>query len=310
MCTGKNVLRYRCTVRLILLKYANLINVIFIFFLSLYGCTNGSDNKYNSNRELYLSVQKINRRDLPVEVSDSTWKLFKEIQCIKPLVIEYDSTRNNGKVSNNVSAQYWLLPSNYKHGINIYTTEIDENDLMHEALHAKLMVIGYPFFYRVRFPEHKTIANIENEIQHYVIYNKMRKLGFAIRTEDVTDWKNGINILVSQMEKIPSNAPEYVLNVMGAAATLGGLNRGISLIEISERLPSRVKSGLDLGVKIYSNIKETNIDNTTDIFQLHTVIASLLELSSKDLVICVIDFKNNNRKYYDPLSGRLLTVKH
>ncbi len=284
------------------------ISFVYLCFVlsSPIGCT---ESKSKTAQETLLKPNKIERESLPIKIEDSTWQIFEDVQSVEYLEIEYDYTRKNGSVSENVSAQYWVLPSEYRHGISIYTKNVEESVLIHEALHAKLMVLGYPFFYRVRFPEHKSIANLENEIQHFIISKAMSTIGVDSKKNDIASWITGAKIMDLEISKIPSSAPKYVLNLMGATSTLAGLNRGITNEEILGRLPQRLQGGFPLGVNIYNKLLETKMLDMEDNFRFHIWLALVLDLSSKDTVIGRIDFKNRNRKFYDPRDGKLLEIK-
>ena len=289
------------------MKYLILSVATLTFYFSWQGCIY-SAKECNSYQEPIPKTTKLKRNDLPINVSDSIWQIFEDVQNVEHLEIQYDYSRKNGTVSENVSAQYSVLPSEYKHGIVLYTTQITERELAHEGLHSKMVVLGYPFFYRVKFPVHKSIANLENEIQHYLIYMELIELGITSKERDISSWRTGIEIMGTEIGKLPARVPDYVLNVMGATWTIGGLNRGISRDEISEKLPQRLSGGFSLGEQIYNRLREVNLLQFDENFQLHLWIASLLNLTADDLVIGTIDFQERNRKYYHPIDGRLLSI--
>ncbi len=134
-------------------------------------------------------------------------------------------------------------------------------------------------------------------------------MGFTSDSKDQKNWKKGIEIMHSEITKIPTNAPQYTLNVIGATSTLGGLLRGIDIGEIRKRMPQEFCGGIDLGVQIFEEVNQYDLTNIEENFKFHIWVASLLKLTSHDTVIGKLDFHNRKRLYYDPIDGRLLTEK-
>ena len=264
---------------------------------------NGVDNQPSE------APRRLKRDDLPIPVSDETWKVFEDIQKIHNMTIEFDPTWRNGKVSRNVLAQFSVNPSRFRIGIIIYCKNVTEDILAHEALHAQRIVRGHPFFLPVAFPERKTIQNLENEIQHFHIYELLTKMGFKSRQKDQERWRNGITILKTQIHKIPLQAPPYVLSVIGATNTLGGLVRGMDIRKIKKELPISLLPGISKGVQIYEELGRHDLSDSKENFKVRLSVASILGLTARDAVIERIDFLNRKRFLYDPISGNLLQVK-
>jgi hypothetical protein len=249
---------------------------------------------------------RLSRENLPVRVSDRTWKVFEEIQKVQNLTLEFDFSRKNGTISDNVRAQYLLQPSRLKIGIVLYDKDVTEEVLAHEALHVLYICQGYPFFYRNVFRITKTIENIENSIQHMHIYKVLEEMGFNPRPEARKNWIEGLAVFQGSLQKIPQRADEYELRALGAEFTFSGLVNGIDLQEIRENIPPRIKGGLTSGVEIYNELKKYNLSEKEDNFKARIFVASTLGLTAKDTVIGELDFRNRIRSYFDPNDGSLL----
>ena len=116
-----------------------------------------TNDKNNMNNKVYKEAIKLKRDNLPIKVSDNTWKIFENIQKIHPISIKIDYTYRNGMVSNNLRAQFRYILSEFEIDITIYDKNITEELSAHDALHAEMMVKGCPFFRS----EDETIANLE-----------------------------------------------------------------------------------------------------------------------------------------------------
>jgi len=274
--------------------------------LILVGCIGEPKDSFPQTFKIKSPIQ---RGDIHIRISDATWQIFEDIQEIEPLFIEYDPTWKDGNVSKNVSAQFQYRPCDFNIGIVIYNVDISEMILAHEILHAKLIVQGHPFFYRVAFPANKIIANLENEIQHIQIYKTLSNMGFNSDSSRIKNWKKGTKIMHYEINKIPANTQQYVLNVIGASSTLGGLLRGINISEIRSRIPRIFSGGIDLGVQIFEESKKYDLTDKEEDFKFHLRVASLLKLTYQDTVVGKLDFEIRKRFYYDPLNGRLLSVR-
>lgn len=251
------------------------------------------------------------RKDLPIAVCDETWNIFNKIQQIEKVKINIDTTWQNNSVSKNVKAQFLVLPSEFELGINIYDIEnLNEEIFLHEILHAKYIVTSQPFFYGNKFPEQKTLANLENSIQHFFIYKKLDSLGFKINKRiKKQEWTYGIKMLNQELLNIPPNAPTYVLETIGASLTLDGLVNGMKIEYIRNKIPQRLNNGIEKGIEIFKILKEANLSNVEDNFKIRLKIASILNLTQRDVVIGRLDFINKHRFYYDPINGELLQIK-
>ena len=194
-------------------------------------------------------------------------------------------------------------------GIVIYDADITEETLAHEALHALKVLQGYPMFVPRGFPERKTIINLDNEIQHFDIFARLEKMGFQTKANYQERWKQGIDNLKASMHIIPPDAPEYALDAVGAANTLGGLASGLELEEIKAILPTRIWGGVDKAVKIHEVSRKYDLTNNDHNFVLHLRIASILELTREDVISGIMHFENRKRSFYDPVSGKLLYTK-
>jgi hypothetical protein len=289
--------------------------VILLFALSLpiiFGACNGTEPATSRTKETSRALEeapKLTRTDLPIPVSDSTWLLFEQILEIENIAIDFDPTWQNGNVSRNVSSQFWFTPAKYKMGIVIYDRNISEETLAHEALHALKVLQGYPMFVPRGFPERKTIINLDNELQHFDIFERLEKMGFHARTAYRKRWREGIEYLNASMHIIPPDAPRYTLDVVGAANTLGGIASGMDIEEIRTILPTRLLGGVDKAVKIHEVSRKYDLTNNNHNFELHLRIASILELTREDVIIGIMNFENRNRSFYDPVSGKLLYTK-
>ena len=97
------------------------------------------------------------------------------------MTIEFDPTRRNGRVSENVLTHFSFNPSKFEIGIIIYEKNITEDILAHEALHAQKLVHGHPFFIPgvafLRNP--KLIANLE-KVPNFVIPQLLKYLHIEI----------------------------------------------------------------------------------------------------------------------------------
>ena len=116
-----------------------------------------------------------------------------KISVLGPLSISptrRDLSHKKGTVSRNVRAQFGVVPSTFGIHITIYDENIDEETLAHEALHAYLMVEGFPFFYRRNFPEIKTISSLDNSIQHLYIFQVLENMGYSPRFSARRSWKD------------------------------------------------------------------------------------------------------------------------
>lgn len=251
----------------------------------------------------------MNRDDLPIAVSEQTWQIFEDVQKIQELFLEFDLERREGTVSENVLAQFSVLPSEFKIGITIYTKNITEEILTHEVLHARRIIQGYPFFYRVSFPETKTMSNLSNDIEHISVYETLEKMGFDPRPESLKEWKKGIEILRTNLDRIPQDAPSHVLDVIGASCTFGGLIRNLDIKEIEKIIPKRIKKGVSSGLKIHDELSKYNLSNKEDNFNALISVACILKLTLKDVVIGKLDFESRRRLYYNPNDGSLVDIK-
>ena len=134
-------------------------------------------------------------------------------------------------------------------------------------------------------------------------------MGFTSDFSDIKNWKKGTEMMHYEINKIPANAPQYALNVIGASSTLGGLLRGIDISEIRKRIPQILSGGIDLGAQIFEEANKYDLTDKEENFKFHLRVASLLKLTSQDAVVGKLDFKIRKRFYYDPLNGRLLSER-
>lgn len=268
-----------------------------------------TNSKSDLNSNPHKKLVKLKRCGLPIKVSDKTWEIFENIQRIQPLKIKTDPTYQNGTVSRNVKAQFVCKPSKFEIYIVIYDEDVTEETLVHEALHAKMMVKGYPFFYARYFPEKKTIANLSNDIQHLRIFRIMEEMGFTPKLQARKGWKRGIEIFNSNTDKIPLDAPDYVVNTIGATTTLSILVLGIGAEEIREALHPRYRKTVDIGIGIYEELKNYDLSNKKECFNALIKVASALQLNNNDTVIGILDFQNRERRYYSVKTGDLLVIK-
>ncbi len=282
--------------------------VAVFFLISLFIANTASVNSLCNNKKEIApdQAERLIRENLPVPVSDQTWKVFEEIQKVQSLTLEFDPNRKDGTVSDNVRAQYFVLPSKLKIGIVLYDKNVTEEVLAHEALHVLYICQGYPFFYRNVFRITKTIENIENSIQHIHIYKALEEMGFDPKPEARKNWIEGLEVFRKSLNKISQHANEYELNTLGAELTFTGLVSGIELQDIRVNIPPRIKGGLTSGVEIYNELKKYNLSEKEDNFKARIFVASTLGLTAKDTVIGALDFRNRIRFYFDPNDRSLL----
>lgn len=249
------------------------------------------------------------RQNLPIQVSDRTWDIFKEIIKIKNVEIEYDPTWNNNSVSKNVKAQYWILPSEFRFGITIYDQEVTEETLIHEALHSKFIAYGYPFLYPTKFPVKKEIYNLYNSIDHLEIFNFLENLGFTPRLNARAKWESNMEVLGKFIDNFPPHATSLTFKILGAIETFGALNLKIKKDIVKSNLHFKISSGFNLGMKIFYAIKEFDLLKKDEKFDALLKICSLIGFTKEDLFICKIDFERKKRLYFNPENGVLMEIR-
>lgn len=253
---------------------------------------------------------KLNRQDLPIEVSNEIWGIFEKVQEINPISIEIDPSRQNNTVSKNVLAQFGGIPSQFEIYITIYVKDQISQDLLaHEILHAYLIVNGFPFFYRNNFPEIKTINNLENLLQHVYVFQNLEEMGFEPQKSAQESWEEGVEILKNTVSEIPDDAPTYAINTIGAMWTLEGLMAGINITDIKSKLPARFHKTIPIGGKLLEELQKYDLSKQDDSFQAHLKIAKILGLTDRDAFIGILDFKEHKRSYYSINTGNLLITK-
>lgn len=275
---------------------------LLLFIGNFVGCRRMRNDSTGDN-------EKLQRDELPIKVSDETWKVFQEIIKIQNIEIEFDPTWRNSTVSKNVKAQFWVLPSEFKIGINIYDKNITEETLIHEALHAKYCVNGYPCLFLNKFPVKKEISNLSNSIDHIEIFNYLENIGFNPRKDAQQEWTNSIKLLDESINRFPPNASLHVLKIMGAINTFDALVKGVNEEVIKENLHHRIIDGFDLGINIFNEIQQYDLSKIDEKFDAFIRICSILGLTKNNVVIGKLDFYNRKRSYFDPNIGLLLEAK-
>lgn len=289
------------------IKFLFRLAIAIFFLISLFIANFSSVNNFSkSEKHITLNqTKRLNREDLPVKVSDKTWNIFEDIQEIQNLAIEFDPNRKNGTVSENVRAQYLLLPSKLQIGIVFYDKNITEEVLAHEALHVLYICQGHPFFYRNAFRITKAIENMESSIQHIHVYKILEMMGFNPKPEAQNNYLRGIEIFRKSLHKIPQHVREYELITLGAEFTLRGLVNGVDLPYIKENIPPRIKGGLTKGIEIYKELNKYNFSEKEENFKARIFVATALGLTVRDTLIGELDFRQRKRFYYDPNDGSL-----
>jgi len=242
---------------------------------------------------------------LPIKVRDEVWAIVENIQKVIPLELEFDLSRRCGKVTKNVTAQFSL--NNFVPKIRIFSNDVTELSLAHEVLHAKRVIDGHPVLYRTKFPLMMVIDNLQNTIEHIVIYHELEKLGFEVRTHSIIKWRKDIEIIRSSLDKLKIEHPKNVLNLIGAASTFSGLVDGIELKEIEEKMDSRVKDGIANGRLIYDVLLEYNLVDKDDNFRALLKLSNLLGITRNYSGITIINYITNTWYDFNPENGQQLS---
>ena len=284
---------------------------MFSFYCVLLGCVTlfmaHSENMVpikKSGTAYAQTEKKLERQDLLIEVSDRTWEIFEDVQRFEPIKMTFDPGRGKGKISENISAQFICSPKTFDIYIVLYSPHITEETLLHEALHAKNIVQGFPFLLGRAFPEKNTMANLENQIEHMRIFSEMRDMGFDPEAYAQKRWKSGIETIgTDALNNIPSDTEPYVIRAIVATYALGGLVAGISSEEIKKNIPLHFADYVDTGSEIYETLKKYDLRNRAENMEARIKIGSLLRLEDRDALLCEMDFKNRKLSCYNIETG-------
>ncbi|MFQ5713876.1 MAG: hypothetical protein ACE5GU_07585 [Candidatus Scalinduaceae bacterium] len=251
------------------------------------------------------SEEGLKREELPVKIRDEAWTVVENIQKVIALELEIDLSRRSGKVTKNVTAQFTL--NNLIPKILIFSNDVTEQSLVHEILHAKRVIDGHPVLYEINFPLMMVISNLQNAIEHIVIYRELEKLGFDVRTHSITKWRKDFEILKSSLDKLKKQYPKNVFNLIGAATTFSGLVDGIELEEIEEKMDERVKDGIANGRLIYDELLKYNLGDKDENLQALLKLSNILGITKSYAGIMRIDYKINTWYDFNPENGKQLS---
>lgn len=271
---------------------------------------------YMINKDSDKRPTGLGRDKLPIQVSDEvweilkdkdiseeTWQIIEDVQEITPITIKYDPTRFNGTISPNIMASF-LTKKNFEICILIYTTDIKGESLAHEALHAKMMVNGYPNFYQSgNFP---VIDGLDNSIQHLYIFQVLESMSLKPRIKGKQGWRKGIELLNAREDL--ADASQKVIDTAAATWTLDGLMYGVDMEEIEEIIHPMFRGSIDKGLQIYEELKKHDLSDKEKAFEARLKVASILGLTKDRIAILKMDFKQHKKYYYDPITGELLLV--
>ena len=236
------------------------------------------------------------------EIGEETWQIIEDIQDINPITIKYDPTRFNGELSENIMASFAVNYKNFETYILIYSPDITEQSLAHEALHAKMMVNSYPNFHQSgNFP---VIDALDNSIQHLYIFQFLESMGLKPRIKGKQGWRKGIELLNTREDL--ADASQKVIDTAAATWTLDGLMYGVNIEEIKQIIHPGLRRSIDKGVQIYGGLREYDLSDKEEAFEARLRVASILGLTKHRIVILKMDFKEHKKYYYDPINGELL----
>ncbi len=273
-------------------KLSRLLTIFFIFIMII-------------NVNVIHSEEGLKRKELPIKVRDEVWAVVESIQKVIPLELEIDLSRRSGKVTKNVTAQFTL--NIFVPKILIFSNDVTEHSLVHEVLHAKRVIGGHPVLYRTNFPLMMVIDNLQNTIEHIVIYHELEKLGFEVQTHSIIKWRKDIEVLKSSLDKLRTKYPKNALNLIGTASTFSGLVDGIELKEIEEKMDKRVKDGIANGRLIYDTLLKYDLADKDDNFQALLKLSNLLAITRSYAGIMIIDYKINTWYDFNPENGQQLS---
>ena len=164
----------------------------------------------------------LKRNELPIEVSEQVWRLIEEVQRIQPLKLELDPTRKNGRISENVDSQFGFN-NKFEIGIFIYTTELSEDLLAHEVLHAWRMVVkGFPRFVGRGLGR---INSLESVIQHQHIFEMLAGMNLDPLERARRDWEHGLLVTYENRGRIITRLSPRDLAVTGVTPAPLGQSR-------------------------------------------------------------------------------------
>jgi len=249
------------------------------------------------------------RSELPLEVREDVWKIVEEFQKIIDVPIEYDPTWNNGKVTKNVSAQF-VLNDIGKPSIVYYTKKISEQTIAHEILHAKRIINKF-FILRNNTNEKvmsTTIVNFGNVIEHIIVYEWLKKLGFNIRLECIKGWKEFNDILTNDLNNPKTDISKKLLKLLGTKHMLSGIINGVDITEIKEKSHPKIKKYLHIGEEIYNESKKYDLENHKENFEFLLKLSSILNLTTKEARIQTGDFESGKFYYLDPTTGKSIGI--
>jgi hypothetical protein len=245
-------------------------------------------------------------QDLPVSVSYEVWTIFSEVINIQPLFLDYTTYDLNKGVTKNINAQFVLLEGNLI--IEIFNKEkISEEILAHEALHAKIFIEGFPIFkWNSELLKIQPFNNLENNIQHVMIFDYLEKLGFISRQEYAEKFKReGLYLRFNKINLTPGTTKEHI-SILIATGTFSGLITGLNSIEVIQYIKKGFEKDIEKGTRLYIESKKYNLWDKKDNFDYHLSVSEILGLNKEIVEILIYNAENKIIKRFDPISGKLL----
>lgn len=202
----------------------------------------------------------------------------------------------------NVTTSF-LVNSKFETHILIYSPDIKEESLAHEALHAKMTVHGYPTFHQWGLLP--GIGELDNSIQHLYVFQVLESMSLKPRIKGEQRWRKGMEI--SNTQDL-TDAAQKDIDTYSAAFTLDGLMYGVDMEEIKEIIHPRFRGSIDKGLQIYEELKGYDLCDKERAFEARLKAASILGLNKDRIVILKMDFEEHKKYYHNPITGELLWV--